>query len=179
MLNCHREWLNFFDMLHRLWMLIWWSSKWNHLSLCHLHFRHSYLSTLTAWFLQQTALLTKLLEQLTTCYLFHSSTLHAVVVTEPATVTRPATTMEPTTITNCCYSNDDPSHWKLPICSTTCSYSHATLVPKLMTHTFGGTITQPPGYQIKTQPRYRTLSNTTPPVPAQIYQKMERSALGS
>ena len=41
-----------------------------------------------------------------------------------------------------------------------------------MIRKLGGTIAQVPGYQNETQPRYQIVSNTTPPVPPQIYQKI-------
>ena len=48
----------------------------------------------------------------------------------------------------------------------------AEFLPPPATRTAIGTIAQPAGYLMETQPNYQMISNTVPPVPAQIHQRI-------
>ena len=59
----------------------------------------------------------------------------------------------------------------LPVVQPTDIHTAAFLPPPV-TRTAIGTIAQPAGYLMETQPSYQMISNTIPPVPAQIRQRI-------
>ena len=59
----------------------------------------------------------------------------------------------------------------LPVVQPTATHA-AAFVPTPANRTTIGTITQPAGYLMETQPSYQMISNTIPPVPAQIRQRI-------
>ena len=126
-----------------------------------------------------------------TCHLLYSlmpqpaTVTESAAVTKTASVTQPAVNTEPTTATQSANTLSQPL--LLTAMATTMtpaigSYppvvqlaaTHVAFVPPLITHTTDRTITQPTSYQILRKPSYQTVSNTTPPVPTQMHQKISQ-----